>query len=65
MAESAFEKQILEKLGSMEKSINQIFEYMEDSKLTDDERKLLSESFRHENEKKLVSNKNLKKKLGL
>ena len=65
MSEITFEKQILERLDSMEKSIHQIFEYLEDSKLTAEERQLLQESMQHEREEKLISHKDLKKKLGL
>jgi hypothetical protein len=65
MSETTFEKQILEKLDSVERSIHQIFEYIEDSKLTAEERKLLQESLTQEKEGKLISHKDLKKKLGL
>ena len=65
MSDTAFEKQVLEKLDSMERNIHQIFEYIEDSKLTAEERQLLQESLKQEREKKLISHKDLKKKLGL
>ena len=65
MSEITFEKQILEKLDNMERSIHQIFEYIEDSKLTGEERQLLQESLAQEKEGKLISHKDLKKKLGL
>ncbi len=65
MSETTFQKQILNKLESMERSIHQIFEYIEDSKLTAEERKLLQESLTQEKEGKLISHKDLKKKLGL
>ena len=65
MSETTFEKQILERLDSMERSIHQIFEYIEDSKLTAEERQLLQESIQQEREGKLISHKDLKKKLGL
>lgn len=65
MSETNFEKQILEKLDNMEKSIHQIFEYIEDSKLTAEERQLLQESIKEEREGKLISHKDLKKKLRL
>ncbi|MBI2559277.1 hypothetical protein HYW20_08200 [Candidatus Woesearchaeota archaeon] len=65
MSETTFEKQILERLGSMERSIHRIFEYIEDSKLSAEERQLLQESIKHEREGKLISHKDLKKKLGL
>ena len=65
MSEIAFQKQILERLGNVEKNIHQILEYIEDSKLTDDEKQLLQQSYKHEKEGKLISGKELTKKLRL
>ena len=65
MSETTFEKQILARLDNVERSINQIREHIEDSKLTDEEKQLLQESLRHEKEGKLISSKDLKKKLGI
>lgn len=65
MIETTFQKQILSKLESMEKRIDYIMEYIEDSKLTAKERQLLKESMQQEREGKLVSHNDLKKKLGL
>ena len=65
MSETTFQKQILARLDNVERSINQIREHIEDSKLTDEEKQLLQESLRHENEGNLISSKDLKKKLGI
>ena len=62
MSEITFQKQILSKLENMEKSMNYILEYIEDSKLSDGEKQLLQESYKHEKEGKLISSKDLKKK---
>ena len=40
-------------------------EYIEDSKLTEEEKQLLQESYKHEKEGKLISSKDLQKKLGI
>lgn len=64
MSETTFEKQILHKLENMEKNINYIMGYIEDSKLIAEERQLLQESLKQEREGKLISHKDLKKKLG-
>lgn len=63
MVETIFEKQVINKLENMEKTVNYIKEYIEDSKLTDEEKHLLQESYKHEKEGKLVSSKDLRKKL--
>ena len=63
MSETAFEKQVLLKLDSVEKTMNHILEHIEDSKLTAEERQLLQDSYKHEKEGKLVSSQALKKKL--
>jgi len=65
MAETIFQKQVLSKLGRMEKNISCIMEYLEDSRLTAEEKKLLQESHKHEKEGKLLSSQDLNKKLGL
>ena len=44
MSEITFEKQILSKLASVEKKVDHIMEYIEDTKLTEEERKQLNES---------------------
>ena len=44
MSETTFQKQILSKLESMEKRIDYIMEYIEDLKLSKEERKQLDES---------------------
>ena len=63
MAEAAFEKQVMNKLEHMEKNINYIKEHIEDSRLSDEEKELLEESYKHEKDGKLVSSKDLKKRL--
>ena len=64
MAET-FQKQILTKLDVMEKNISNIMQYIEDSRLTPDEEKLLEESYKNERQGKLISGSMLRKKLGL
>ena len=39
--EATFQKQILNKLDKVEKTMNQILEYIEDSKLSEDDKKAL------------------------
>ena len=63
MSEITFEKQIISKLDRVEKTMNQILEYIEDTKLTAEEKQLLQESYKEEKEGKLISSKDLKKKL--
>jgi len=63
MAEATFEKHVINKLEHMEKTMNYIKEYIEDSKLTNEEKELLEESYKREKEGKLVSSKELKKRL--
>mgnify|MGYP001562540552 CR=1 FL=1 len=65
MSETAIQRQILNKLDRVEKNMNYILEYIEDSRLTDDEKQLLQASYKHEKEGKLISGKDLKKKLGI
>lgn len=57
MDEIAFQKQILNKLNKVEKTMNQILEYIEDSKLSEDDKKALEESLKEEKEGKLLSKK--------
>ena len=63
MAEAVFEKQIMDKLEHMEKTMNYIKEYIGDSRLTAEEKGLLEESYKHEKEGKLISSRELKKRL--
>ena len=65
MAELMLEKQILSKLENMEKRLNYLVTYIEDSRLTAEEKKILQESHQHEKEGKLISSKELAKKLRL
>ncbi|HIH42746.1 TPA: hypothetical protein HA246_03810 [Candidatus Woesearchaeota archaeon] len=64
MAET-FQKQILTKLDVMERNITNIMQYIEDSRLTPDEKKVLEESYKNERQGKLISGSMLRKKLGL
>ncbi|MBS3060602.1 MAG: hypothetical protein J4432_03795 [DPANN group archaeon] len=65
MAEATFEKQIMGKLVHMEKTINYIMEYIEDTRLTKEEEQLLEESHKNQKDGTLLSSKELRKKLGL
>ena len=57
MSETTFEKQILNKLASVEKKVNYIMEYIEDSKLSEDDKKALEAALKEEKEGKLLSKK--------
>ena len=57
MSETTFEKQILSKLASVEKKVDYIMEYIEDTKLSEDDKKALSEALKEEKEGKLLSKK--------
>ena len=57
MSETAFQKQILSKLNKVEKTMNQILEYIEDSKLSEDDKKALKAALKEESEGKLLSKK--------
>ena len=57
MAEANFQKQILHKLETMEKRIGHIIEFIEDSKLSEDDKKALKAALKEEKEKKLLSKK--------
>ena len=68
MSETAFEKQILSKLASVEKKVDHIMEYIEDTKLTEEERKQLNESIskiKAGSASDFVSWKKAKKELGM
>ena len=72
MSGTIFQQQVLGKLENIEKNINSlktevdyIMEYIEDSKLTDEEKQLLETSYKHEKEGKLISSNDLSKKLGI
>ena len=65
MSELILQKQILVKLDHIEKNINQIMEYLEDSKLTSEEKGLLQKSYQNEKEGKLISSRELSKKIRL
>ncbi len=57
MAEVAFEKQILSKLENMERKVDVIMEYIENSKLDEDDRKAVEEALQEEKKGKLLSKK--------
>ncbi|MBS3098423.1 hypothetical protein J4209_06535 [Candidatus Woesearchaeota archaeon] len=57
MSETVFQKQVLTKLGNMEKTINYIMEYIEDLKLSEDDKKALKEALKEEKEGKLLTKK--------
>ena len=57
MSETTFEKQILNKLASVEKKVDYIMEYIEDTKLSEGDKKALEEALKEEREGKLLSKK--------
>ncbi len=57
MSETTFQKQILSKLNKVERTMNQILEYIEDSKLSEDDKKALKAALKEESEGKLLSKK--------
>ena len=65
MEQLMMQKQLFTKLDHMDKKINHILEYLEDSRLTAEEKQILQESHQHEKEGKLISSKELAKKLRL
>lgn len=57
MSEMVFQKQVLNRLERVEKSMNQILERMEDSRLTDEEKRLLDEAMKDHKKGRLLSSK--------
>jgi len=57
MAETIFEKQILGKLASVEKKVDYIMEYIEDTKLSEDDKKAIDETLKTEKLGKLKTMK--------
>ena len=57
MSETSFQKQLLNKLESVEKKVNYIMGYIEDSKLSEDDKKALKAALKEEREGKLLSKK--------
>ena len=57
MSETTFEKQILSKLASVEKKVDYIMEYIEDTRLSEDDKKALEAALKEEKEGKLLSKK--------
>ena len=57
MSETTFKKQILSKLASVEKKVDYIMEYLEDTKLSEEDKKALEAALKEEKEGKLLSKK--------
>ena len=57
MPETVFEKQILGKLASVEKKVDYIMEYIEDTKLSEDDKKAIDETLKTEKLGKLKTMK--------
>jgi len=57
MAETIFEKQILGKLASVEKKVDYIMEYIEDTKLSEGDKKAIDETLKAEKLGKLKTMK--------
>ena len=57
MSQASLEKQILNKLESMEKKVDYIMDYIEDTILSEDDKKALEEALKEEKEGKLLSKK--------
>jgi phosphoenolpyruvate synthase/pyruvate phosphate dikinase len=57
MSELTFQKQVLKKLDNVEKTMNYIMEYIDDSKLSEDDKKAIAEALKEEREGKLLSKK--------
>jgi predicted transcriptional regulator len=59
MSEAAFEQEILNRLTHMEKRMDYIMGYIEDSKLSNDDRKALRMALKEEKEGKLLTKKGI------
>ena len=59
MAEANFEQQVLGKLEHLEKAVNFITEYIEDSKLNDADKEALRQALQEEKEGRLLSKKHV------
>ena len=57
MSEATFQKQIMDKLENMEKNINYIMGYIEDSKLSEEDKLAIEEALKEEKQGKLLSKK--------
>ena len=57
MSETTFEKQILSKLASVEKKVDYIMEYIEDTRLSEEDKKALEAALKEEKEGRLLSKK--------
>jgi hypothetical protein len=67
MAETSFEEKVIKELDSIKEQLIEIREHMVDIDciLTDEERKLVDESYKNQREGKLISLSEFKKELGL
>ncbi len=67
MSEADFEKKVFDELVSIKAELDEIKEHMVDSDtiLSEEEKVLVDESFKHEKEGKLASISEFKKNLGL
>jgi len=65
MGQQTFQKQVLSRLDKVEKTMNYLLERMDDTTLSGEEKQLLQESYVREKEGRLISGKELKKKLGI
>jgi len=59
MGEVAFEREILDRLTHMEKRLDFIMGYIEDSKLSADDKKAIKMALKEEKEGKLLSKKQI------
>ena len=57
MSETTFQKQILNKLTNMEKKVDYIMDYIEDTKLSEDDKRAIDETLKAEKLGKLKSMK--------
>ncbi|MAG47985.1 hypothetical protein CL617_05240 [archaeon] len=55
MEEITFQKRVLNKLENMNKRIKYVMRYIEDSKLSEDDKKAIDETLNEEKEGKLLS----------
>jgi hypothetical protein len=67
MAETGFEERVIRELDSIKEQLTEIREHMVDIDciLTDEERKLVDESYENQKKGKLISLSEFKKELGL
>lgn len=58
-------KEIITKLVRLQRDMDSMKEYLEDVTLTEEEEKLLSESYENEKKDKLISQEELEKEIGI